>query len=228
VGTTCSTDNECASGACVDGFCCASACDGECVSCAMALTGQPNGTCAATNEGADPDGECADTGPMSCGPKGQGCNGDALAPACKRYGVNTECGSPSCMSGSAIPTAFCDGAGSCNQPNPVSCEGHLCGGTACLMSCGNNAQCESTYYCNNNGDCVADLHNGGICTSNAQCASGQCVDGLCCDTDCTSNCTSCKQAHTGEPNGTCANILDNLDPYNECLLSSCDGAGNCG
>ena len=57
-GTTCGAANECASGNCVDGVCCESACAGECETCNL-----PNtlGKCMPVPDGEDPQNECATT-----------------------------------------------------------------------------------------------------------------------------------------------------------------------
>jgi len=54
-GTACSSASICASGSCVDGVCCESACDGACVSCNQ--TGRA-GKCTAYTIGSDPESEC--------------------------------------------------------------------------------------------------------------------------------------------------------------------------
>ena len=55
LASPCEDAAQCVSGACVDGVCCASACDELCESCAAATPGQ----CAALPAGTDPDDDCA-------------------------------------------------------------------------------------------------------------------------------------------------------------------------
>jgi hypothetical protein len=45
-GEPCTNKGECATAACVDGFCCENACTGPCSACAAAQTGRQNGVCA--------------------------------------------------------------------------------------------------------------------------------------------------------------------------------------
>ena len=100
-GTTCSKANGCASGFCVDGVCCESACDDTCVSCNQ--TGRA-GKCSAYTTGSDPEKECG-SGSDLCR---MTCNGAA---ACDAPPSGTTCGT--CQ--------FCDGAGTCAPPDPAVC-----------------------------------------------------------------------------------------------------------
>jgi hypothetical protein len=63
-GDPCTTPNECTSGFCTDGLCCASACDGTCEACNVV---DSEGTCTAHTVGTDPEMECA---PGSCDASG--------------------------------------------------------------------------------------------------------------------------------------------------------------
>ena len=92
-GTACSSASACASGFCVDGVCCESACDGICVSCNRA--GQA-GKCSAYAAGSDPQKECG----LGSGACRSTCNG---AGACDYPQYGTPCGT--CIA--------CDGAGAC-------------------------------------------------------------------------------------------------------------------
>lgn len=82
-------------------------------------------------------------------------------------------------------------------------------------------------------DARQPIENGGACQTSTECASGHCVDGVCCDTACDSTCSACAATDTGQPDGTCAPVLQGTDPANECAESACgtaacDGAGACG
>jgi hypothetical protein len=57
-GTACTSGTTCLNGNCADGVCCNVACTESCMSCTMALTGVPDGTCAATPMGPDPKNLC--------------------------------------------------------------------------------------------------------------------------------------------------------------------------
>ncbi len=70
-GENCSGKGECVSGFCVDGVCCADACDGLCRSCRAALKQQgADGLCGFIKTGGDPESECASScdGAGSCAP----------------------------------------------------------------------------------------------------------------------------------------------------------------
>ena len=54
-GQTCGSATECATGFCIDGVCCNSACSGTCEKCNLAGL---NGVCSAVLDGQDPDNEC--------------------------------------------------------------------------------------------------------------------------------------------------------------------------
>jgi hypothetical protein len=63
-GAACSTGNECFSTFCVDGVCCESSCDAECMACSASKTSGTSGDCLFIPSGNDPDGECP--GPKVC------------------------------------------------------------------------------------------------------------------------------------------------------------------
>ena len=108
-GTACSSASACASGFCVDGVCCESACDGICVSCDQA--GQA-GKCSAYTAGSDPQKECG----LGSGVCRSTCNG---AGACDYPQYGTPCGT--CKE--------CDGTGACTvDVDPVACASDGTGG----------------------------------------------------------------------------------------------------
>ncbi len=82
-GLACPSDLACKSGYCVDGVCCAEVCDGLCMGCHVAYTGQTSGVCAPVLAGFDPYDECVGTG------KAGTCSGEAAGPA-----VTSDCGAP--------------------------------------------------------------------------------------------------------------------------------------
>ena len=100
-GTVCSSTSVCASGFCVDGVCCESACDGTCVACNQ--TGRA-GKCSDYASGSDPESECG-TGADPCRFT---CNG---AGSCDAPQSGTLCGA----------CATCDGAGTCSYFDPSAC-----------------------------------------------------------------------------------------------------------
>ncbi|HEX6239625.1 MAG TPA: hypothetical protein VFZ61_01980, partial [Polyangiales bacterium] len=110
-GAACAADQQCVSGHCVqpEGVCCDIACTGACRACVSAKTGYPTGICAPVSAGTDPDQECAASGSASCGANGTGCNGDTLAPDCRRYPSGTQCAASTCAAGAATPARTCNG-----------------------------------------------------------------------------------------------------------------------
>src|SRR5262249_29214962 len=78
----CTTAAECLHGHCNQFVCCATACTGNCQSCA--LSGSV-GTCKVVPAGQDPLNQCNDAGAMSCGFDGS-CDG---AGACRQYAAGT-------------------------------------------------------------------------------------------------------------------------------------------
>jgi hypothetical protein len=143
-GSGCSFDYECLSEACVDGVCCASACDGICEACASALTGDADGVCAPIPDGDDPAFECSGT---------FGCDGARECVAGAENGVacgqNEQCASAHCVDDVCCESA-CDGTceacsmaltgaadGACEpiaewDDPELECSGWACdGGRAC-------------------------------------------------------------------------------------------------
>lgn len=60
------TDSDCASGFCTDGFCCNEECGGTCRSCRADQTASANGTCANVDSDTDPANECSNPNPRCC------------------------------------------------------------------------------------------------------------------------------------------------------------------
>ena len=100
-GIVCSNASVCASGFCVDGVCCESACDGKCVSCNQANRA---GKCSGYAMGSDPESECG-AGSGICRAT---CDGLG---ACNSPQKGTLCG----------PCQICDGVGACVIPDPFAC-----------------------------------------------------------------------------------------------------------
>ena len=194
-GATCSAANECTSGNCVDGYCCNSACNGQCQACDI---GSSAGTCTPIAAGLGPHGgrpACASDG-SACGGACDGANGAA----CAYPGSSTACRSASCAAGTATLAASCAGTGSCPAVQTQACAPFVCGATACLASCTSDVQCAAGDYCTA-GTCQPKKANGETCTFTSQCLTGNCVDGVCCDSACGGQCQACNL--TGSV-GTCS------------------------
>lgn len=217
-GSVCMSPAQCSSGFCVDGVCCGSACSGLCQGCDSALTGGTNGVCGSVLVGTDPNSECADAGPATCGTTGS-CSGTGT---CSLYPGGSACSGSSCSGETQTDPGVCDGVGTCVAGSMSSCTPYTCGPTACKTMCAAHVDCTSGNYCSG-GNCVPQLMSGAVCSSTAQCLSGSCVDGVCCNTSCSGTCFKCSLAGML---GTCSAIPSGEDPDNECA-GTCDGAGAC-
>ncbi len=143
-GESCSMSTECSTGACVDGVCCETACAEACSACTDAKRGDAlgDGRCGPVTAGRDPDDECASDASASCGHTGL-CDG---AGSCAYQGPTVSCGAATC-DGSRRITHACDAAGSCAS-SAALCDGGLaCRGDACLTSCRDDSECQSTHRC---------------------------------------------------------------------------------
>jgi len=233
-GGPCLGTGECAAGYCVDGVCCDTPCTGTCQACTGAKKGGGlNGVCGVIASATDPDSECTDQGALSCGTTGV-CNG---AGACAMYNPGTQCGTPSCASGSRT-TYACNGGGACLSTQ-TSCAPYVCASaTDCRTTCTLDAHCAANAYCRtSDGTCQFDQPSGAPCTGASQCSSGVCTDGVCCATACTGLCQACSVAKKGSGvDGECGAIKDGSDPDAECTDQGsatcqndgqCNGAGAC-
>lgn len=208
-GEPCQHDFACGSGHCVDGVCCDAACGGVCEACTTALTGEPNGTCAAVVDGSDPDADCTDSGAPACQQnglcKGGSCDSyagpDCAPSACTE---DTECGSGHCVEGICCNEACEAGCKSCRAANTGGPEG-VCGlvrpgtdpkdacadgtGTSCsdVLLCDALGDCKvgseicAGYSCNGDG-CFVDCNTDEACNEGFVCIAKACVDeALLCD-----------------------------------------------
>jgi hypothetical protein len=232
IGTPCASGGECDSTLCIDGVCCASACDGNCQACNLA---GKVGTCAPRPAGAT--GKlCANQPASGCGYDGT-CDGDG---ACHRYAAGVACKAASCLVNSYVPASACDGQGACVAASPVDCTPYVCDATtatpACLTTCeAGGTECVSPAVCAN-GSCGARTKkaNGAGCVDPTDCTSNHCADGVCCGAACTGACLSCDQTGT---EGMCLPVgAGKADPHATCKDAGattcgrnglCDGAGAC-
>src|SRR5207237_184714 len=143
-GSSCLAANECTSGQCVDGFCCNSACGGQCQACDLATA---PGTCSPIN--GTPHGarvKCDDGGGNIC--KAKACNGAMSVDACSFTATSgTPCGKSKCVSAVFTAEPTCDGMGTCNEVTPKACGQFSCDDKSCLTSCTSSDQCASGYEC---------------------------------------------------------------------------------
>ncbi len=210
-GSTCESGADCASGFCVDGVCCESACAGPCRSCSRSA-----GRCSHFPAGDDPENECADQTTAACGTDGA-CDG---AGGCRKYGETTVCQPPACTgSASLTPARSCDGLGACRPAAGAPCDPYACRAAACLTSCSAETDCAMGFGCVGTA-CVRKQADGAPCTMAAACASGRCADGVCCATVCSLPCEACNLAGSA---GICTPVPAGQDPSDECA-----GTGSCG
>jgi hypothetical protein len=221
-GAVCSQDNECGTGQCEQGVCCATACTASCFSCA--LSGAARGTCTAVADGGvDPARVCKDQGPASCANDGL-CNGSG---ACRKYAKDTVCAAASCVSGTETKVSVCNGTGTCVRGSQRTCDPTVCNaeGTACYDSCTMNNQCLPPNLCQAGGTC-GKKPTGANCATANECRTGFCVHGFCCNDACEGVCRSCQVA-TKE--GTCSLVGDGgEDPDGACTPSLPTACGNDG
>jgi hypothetical protein len=223
-GQACTAGTDCASGACVDGFCCNAACNQACEVCNVTPgtctaapkgaggrtscgVGSCNGTSHVCSNACSTDADCSASGFCNAGT----CIAvSAQGTACTR---DRQCASGTCTdgfccsSGCSGPCETCAAAkgasanGTCTPlaatTKPVACGGYACSGTsgACATSCTDDAGCSSGYYCDG-AFCQKARAQGDGCTRTGQCASGlTCADGVCCNSACDGLCQACAAAH---------------------------------
>ncbi len=252
-GNTCTTNNLCTTGNCVDGYCCDSPCAGSCNACNGAALGWggSNGVCTNAPVGY--------VGSPSCG----GLNCDNTSGACPTCTLDSQCDATHYCSGGACLarkangvscgaadqclTNFCvDGyccntlcAGACDvcsstpgtctlvnggAGNPT-CSPFVCNGSgaSCPASCALDTDCAAAYFCNNSA-CVLKLAAGNnACTRAAMCSNGFCTDGYCCNTACGSSCDVCSAALGATANGTCTNAPAAYPGNPSCGGVNCSG-----
>jgi hypothetical protein len=227
-GASCQTGSECASTVCAQRVCCATACAGPCVSCA--IVGSLGSCQPIAADGQDPTGQCIDQGAGSCGTTGF-CDGNG---GCQLYAAGTQCAAPVCPVQSNPPIATlartCDGNGVCTPPVTQSCGSFACNGATCNAACGSDADCTSPNLCQ--GGSCGGKRLGQLCSDAAECDSSNCVDGVCCSAPSCGNCQSC--AVTGLA-GTCRAVpAGDVEPHGGCtpnppcgFVGTCDGNGAC-
>lgn len=139
-GAPCDRDAECGSGHCADGFCCNTACTGQCEACDVPPT---LGACTTLKSGQPHGGRAACPGTGLCVGT---CDGSS-ATSCTLPGAATTCGVAACAGGVVVSSAACNGAGVCLPPAFTNCAPYACSGTSCLTSCTTAADCALGYDC---------------------------------------------------------------------------------
>ena len=247
-GLDCSTDHQCQSGFCADGYCCGSRCDGACDQCNVT-----QGTCTPMGPGSVGSPVCGaylcdgaqSVCPNTCGQdsdcaQGYFCLGNACLQRKADGQVCTtanQCLSGFCADGVCCNTACsgaCDAcninAGTCTarsagSDGAPSCNGYVCDGqnVTCPSTCpasGDKTQgCAPTHYCEG-GSCLLRRAAGQTCQMTTECQSGLfCADGVCCTSACSGPCDRCG---TG---GTCNPAPAQAPGAPTCFPYLCDGSG---
>jgi MYXO-CTERM domain-containing protein len=217
-GQTCNAATECGSNNCVDGICCSGTCTGTCQSCAVAGS---LGNCVNLAAGAqDTMATTPCSGTSYCDAAGTCQSG--LKPNGSMCTAGAECGSNKCVDGVCCNATCTEACYSCNLPGgtPGECAG-LPTGTM-------DPACTGANYCDAMHRCTSGKKpNGGVCTSDLECASNACVDGTCCESACQGKCKTCKNA-----TGSCTLAPDGMDPRSDCggegvCTGTCNGQGAC-
>ncbi len=173
VGSACGVDAVCASGFCVDGVCCASACGGDrqddCQACSAARTGGVDGACAALTAALAPTVVCRPAAdlcdaPESCTATSATCPADGVSPtgtecrartdACDRpetcTGTSAACPADAGLEAAGVPCRVaapdtCDATETCTGTSPVCpADGILPSGAECRASAG---ACDNAEVC---------------------------------------------------------------------------------
>lgn len=174
LGEACESPNDCESGLCTDGVCCESRCDGICQACSAELTGAADGKCTDVLRDTDPDDDCEEEAPESCGNTGL-CDGRG---ECAVQPEDTTCGAGSCSADVALTAKTCDGEGTCRDGAEVECAPYACGTGACRSGCSSNAHCAGDFVCIGS-SCQEPSALLGPCDETADCARGECDGGRC-------------------------------------------------
>jgi len=223
-GQTCSAGSECASGACVDGYCCGSACNKACEVCNVTpgtCTPSPKGSGGRTSCGVGScdgvqrvcsttcttDADCSASGFCSAGTcvatsaQGAACTRDrqCTTGSCRDgFCCNSGC-SGACETCAKVKGASADGT--CTplpaSTKPAACGGYACTGTsgACAAACTTDAGCATGFYCDGS-FCQKTRAQGDGCARTGQCTSGlTCADGVCCNSACDGLCQACSVAN---------------------------------
>jgi hypothetical protein len=207
-GSACSAGFSCSEGFCVEGVCCAAACDGGCESCIQSRKSSgPSGACGFVKSGTDPHAAC---GAASC------LNETTEDPAetCDGLGACVETAAHDCR-GYVCSDAACKTACS----SDTDCDegaGFICSEGRCLVPlagpCATDAVCES-------GNCAKQ-------------------DGMCCNEPCAGPCEACTAQKKGAGrDGICGAAPADTDPDEDCeadaqgdpcgATGTCDGKGQC-
>lgn len=205
-GEACGSDDVCVSKHCVDGYCCASACDGQCVACDV-----PGKLGACTGVDGAPHGKRASCAPYACSAStaGGGCLG-----SCTK---DSECdGASACDAGKCVPRkdvgAACTAATQCKS-------GACADGVCCDRAC--DGQCEACDVPGSVGTCgpVKGAPHGSRpkCDAGSETCKARSCDG-------TKDPTRCVGFEKGVTDA-CKAAVCSVDRFTP--ASTCSGSGAC-
>lgn len=153
LGVSCLSELQCASGHCVDGVCCDSACETGCYSCVV-----PNfiGKCALEPLGEDRRGICGDT--HACSRTCSGKEVDVGMDPCVDANMATKCSFEGCFDATHSQAAvYCvDHDQPCPAPEVRDCGAYACDPIigVCRTECSSVIDCAPGLACNPQGRCV--------------------------------------------------------------------------
>lgn len=233
IGAPCMQPSDCASGYCVDGVCCDTACNGPCLACSVAAGAPMDGTCAPATEPCNDNNPCTENDVCSAGV----CTGTP-----KTCPITNQClASGTCN----VVTGMCEYT---TKPNGSACnDGNACTlSDTCQMgvcSAGTPMVCPAPDQCHNAGSCdpatgtctYPTKPNGTACSDANACTLGDtCQMGIC-TSGAPKTCTPLSQCHnagtcnqaTGvcsnpaKPNGTACNDANACTSSETCQNGSC-------
>ena len=184
LGSTCTSNTDCASGFCTDGVCCDSACGQTCYACNQQAA---VGHCAALTSGADPNATLACVAPSACV-----LPATSSVPACKLVDGSACQGDSDCVSGHCLTyyvDADGDGYGTSeeahfceelNAPPPVGYAAYS--GDCCDVDSGANPAFDSTQFLEMPDACGSfDWNCNGVIAQQKTCPTGAVQCGQTCN-----------------------------------------------
>ncbi len=207
-GQACSSSGTCAPAHCFNGVKDGDETDVDCggpscASCAVGNACTTSSDCSPTTSDNCIDGVCC----------GRTCFGDCRSCAQATTGqANGTCAQVLDMN----PTTSCPGNEACTSGKcvPTHCFNGVKDGDETDKDCGGScAGCAVTQNCVTSNDCTIP----------------NCIDGICCERSCFAICHSCALATTGQPNGTCAQVITGMQTTNGCnaVGATCDDLAMC-
>jgi hypothetical protein len=208
-GDACTNAVDCASGFCVDGVCCNTACTGQCEACDGAIPGTCSLVTGAPHPGRPPcEGNDSDCG--YCDGTSTACVYPDLAPC-----------ATSCAGGSQT-VSLCDGKGDCKPfSTPIPCTPYACiDTTGCASSCTVDSECAPGFQCSTEGVCLP---------GSAKCIDDQTLQNGGESIDCTPyrcNGNACLQTCTSVDDCIAPNVCDAVSK--QCIAPGTEGSTHAG